>query len=180
MKGVSQHSTPVFRLVCILTLVCLIASGCLADYLMDPLEKEAKAAMIDVIAELPELTELELIGETEVLSNSDCGPLAFRDESDDCCGYAHFYRLYGTSLSDSEALNLYVEQLKLLNWQKDITSAPNIRILIRGSSELLALKIAPDHLPVWLRKIDPNNLRENYLTVLELHVTIKLPQRDGC
>ena len=76
------------------------------------------------------------------------------------------------------ALDRYAQQFEAMGWKIESQTDSN-RFLIRGENE--AVDIATYPMNGWdVSKLDPNNRRDEFLTVLHLRLFTALPQREGC
>lgn len=158
----------------LLTIGSSIVSGCVTDARV----KSAEKILRETVAELPSPRDSTLLGETDIHSTLDCGPAALREQLKTCCAYAESYRAYGTEMSSTLSLDLYVQQLEKLGW-REISRTDTSRFLTRGKSETLDVATYP--MSGWyVSELDPDNRRVDYPTVLHLRLFIALPQREGC
>ena len=161
-------------LTCLVSIGSSLVSGCVTDGRV----KSAEKSLRETAAELPSPSDSILLGETDIHSALDCGLAASREQSRTCCAYAESFRAYGTEMSSTLSLDLYVEQLEKLDW-REVSRTDGSRFLARGKSETLDVATYP--MCGWyVSELDPGNQRANYPTVLHFRLFIALPQRDGC
>jgi len=154
-----------------LTMIMVFSCSVLASCIFDPRLREVTASLNNTIAELPAPEEMKFVGDIPVKAS-----LSVIDSS--ACTYAEYFRAYGTKLTSTEALDLYVEQLEKANWN-EVEKTDNSRFLVRGKSETLNIATYP--MSGWyVSELDPDNRRADYPTVLHLRLFIAFPQREGC
>lgn len=161
-------------LTCLLVVAVLTVSGCFSDARV----RNAEKMLEETVATLPAPDGATLLGETGIIGALDCGPVAFRDQLGTCCAYASYLRAYGFEVPADLVLNRYAQQFEALGWQIE-SETDNNRFLVRGENE--AVDIATYPMSGWyVSKLDPNNRRDEFLTVLHLRLFTALPQREGC
>lgn len=133
--------------------------------------RNAELTLSSTVKELPTPVDMEFIGDVPVRAFP-----SVIDSSE--CVYAEYFRAYGTGNTSEQALDLYAQQLESLGWL-EVSRTEASRLLARGQSETLSLATYP--MSGWyVSKLDPNNRRDEFLTVLHLRLFTALPQREGC
>lgn len=158
----------------LIVIAVLTVSGCFSDARV----RNAEKMLEGTVATLPFPAGATLLGETGIIGALDCGPVAFRDQLGTCCAYASYLRAYGFETPADLALDRYAQQFEAMGWKIESQTDSN-RFLIRGENE--AVDIATYPMSGWyVSKLDPNNRRDEFLTVLHLRLFTALPQREGC
>lgn len=151
----------------ILVFAVFFLSACVLDRQL----RSAELTLSNTVTELPTPVNMEFIGEVPVRAFSSVA-----DSSE--CVYAEYFRAYGTGNTSEQALKIYAQQLESLGWL-ELSRTEASRLLARGQSETLSLATYP--MSGWyVSKLDPNNRRDDFLTVLHFRVFTALPQREGC
>ena len=172
MISITTHLWRFLRYVLPLFLVCLLASGCIFDSRL----RQAKHDTEQMVQQLPVPAELTFLGQTKIHTDFSDIPRILRKYSD-TCWYADFYRAYGTTLTEANALDAYSALLIQQGWQLIEQDEQN-RHFEQGINYSIYLSTRP--LPTFIRDMDPDNRRDDYPTVLILRLFSRWPQTKGC
>jgi hypothetical protein len=137
-------------------------------------ERAARAGLERSTAQLPHPSKFVTIKEFEV----EMWPV-FDTEIGEPCYFGRGYSVFGTSLPETEALDVYVAQLQEFGWLTDGKQYENERALIRGKNELLVVHTDSPSVDIQ-DAVVYTKLRETFRTVVFVRVTYMLPRREGC
>jgi hypothetical protein len=152
-------------------LICILLTACESPELL-----EAKVNVVQAIAELPLISQVDLI-ETITLQWS-------KAESGYVCFYGRAYLIIGTQRPVVEVLDDYTQQLPQLGWMLEtelqhrqvMTTA---RLFIRGHHERLVIGPLGAGTEI-ANSVDHEALKRTYTTLQTIGIDYMLPSRDEC
>ncbi len=161
------------RIATLTALVIMLGScGFPLAYLQN--QQKAEEGVGQIVNQLPRSPDFELIKIVQIKMDP-----VYDTEIGEPCYYGRAYAIFGSSLSEAEALEAYSGKLEASGWQPEGKQHETGRKLVRGSNELAEVYYGNPGVDIE-RALDYTKVRQTYRSLLFVLVDYMVPHRQGC
>lgn len=153
-----------------LVLVGLLIS-CAQQRSEEAMVQQARVSLDTALTQMPSIREFVTI-DTMAFQYS-------RTEGDQTCYYARGYIMLGSSLQTEQALDLYVENLRLSGWELSPRQYDISRLLWRGSNERIEVWFGEPGVDIE-NHIDYEQAQQDHISVIFVRLDYVLPTVENC
>jgi len=153
-----------------LALICLLMA-CAQQRSDEAMVEQARIGLDTALSQMPNLPEFVTV-DTIAFQFS-------RTEHEQTCYYARGYLVLGASLQAAQALDLYVESLRLSGWDLDTRQYETSRLLSRGNNEWMEVRFGEPGVDIEAQ-IDYEQIQRTYNSVIFVRLDYVLPSVGNC